>query len=69
MTNDLLGLYEKFLPKFVKQYIRLHPRIQEALEAYVREVKEGAFPGPEHGFPMDTQDLKSLLGPPDKSKK
>ena len=69
VTNDLLGLYEKFLPKFVKQYIRLHPRIQEALEAYAREVKEGAFPGPEHGFSMDPQDLKTLLDPPGKRKK
>ena len=69
VTNDLLGLYEKFLPKFVKQYIQLFPRIREALQAYAREVKEGVFPGPEHGFSMDHQDLKPLLGPEPRKKK
>jgi len=69
VTNDLLGLYEKFLPKFVKQYIQLFPQIREALKAYAREVKEGVFPGPEHGFSMDPQDLKPLLGPEPRKKK
>jgi 3-methyl-2-oxobutanoate hydroxymethyltransferase len=69
VTNDLLGLYEKFLPKFVKQYIQLHPRIREALKNYAREVKEGIFPGPEHSFSMDPQDLKPLLGPQPGKKK
>jgi len=63
VTNDLLGLYEKFLPKFVKQYIQLYPLIQEALKNYVREVKEGSYPGPEHGFSMDPRDLEPLLEP------
>jgi 3-methyl-2-oxobutanoate hydroxymethyltransferase len=69
VSNDLLGLYEKFLPKFVKQYVQLYPRIREALEGYVREVKEGAFPGPEHSFSMDPQDLKPLPGPQPRKKK
>jgi 3-methyl-2-oxobutanoate hydroxymethyltransferase len=63
VTNDLLGLYEKFLPKFVKQYIQLYPLIQEALKNYIREVKEGSYPGPEHGFSMDPRDLEPLLEP------
>ncbi len=50
VTNDLLGLYEKFVPKFVKQYTKLSPMIKEAFADYVREVKSGDFPGPEHTF-------------------
>jgi 3-methyl-2-oxobutanoate hydroxymethyltransferase len=69
VTNDLLGLYEKFLPKFVKQYVQLYPRIREALKDYAREVKEGCFPGPEHSFSMDPQDLKPLPGPKPRKKK
>jgi 3-methyl-2-oxobutanoate hydroxymethyltransferase len=69
VTNDLLGLFEKFLPKFVKQYVQLYPRIREALEDYVREVKEGGFPGPEHSFTMDPQDLQPLPGPKPRKKK
>ncbi|HSO71664.1 MAG TPA: 3-methyl-2-oxobutanoate hydroxymethyltransferase [Thermodesulfobacteriota bacterium] len=69
VTNDLLGLYEKFLPKFVKQYIQLHPLIREALKEYAREVKTGGYPGPEHGFSMDPQDLEPLLEPQPRKKK
>ena len=60
VTNDLLGLFEKFIPKFVKQYSHLAPMIKEALEAYVREVKDGTFPGPEHGFQMKSEELEKL---------
>jgi 3-methyl-2-oxobutanoate hydroxymethyltransferase len=69
VTNDLLGLYEKFLPKFVKQYAQLYPRIREAIQDYVREVKAGGFPGPEHSFCMDPQDLEPLQRPQPRKKK
>jgi len=60
VTNDLLGLFEKFLPKFVKQYIQLHPLIREALAAYKEEVETGRFPGPEHSFKMEAKDLSRI---------
>lgn len=58
VTNDLLGLFEKFIPKFVKQYCKLAPQIKEALAEYVREVKDKKFPGPEHGFSMNPAELE-----------
>ncbi|HHU17603.1 MAG TPA: 3-methyl-2-oxobutanoate hydroxymethyltransferase [Clostridiales bacterium] len=48
--HDMVGLFEKFIPKFVKQYINLGPEIIKALETYKEEVKSGAFPGEEHTF-------------------
>jgi 3-methyl-2-oxobutanoate hydroxymethyltransferase len=60
VSNDLLGLFEKFLPKFVKQYIQLHPLIREALAAYKEEVETGRFPGPEHSFKMEAKDLSRI---------
>ena len=60
VSNDMLGLFEKFVPKFVKQYMKLAPQIKEALAAYVSEVQEGVFPGPEHGFKMNPEELKKL---------
>jgi 3-methyl-2-oxobutanoate hydroxymethyltransferase len=50
VMNDLLGMDLSFEPRFVKRYARVEEIAIEALGRYVREVKEGAFPGPEHAF-------------------
>jgi 3-methyl-2-oxobutanoate hydroxymethyltransferase len=47
---DLLGLFDRFVPKFVKQYKRLAQEITESFSALADEVRAGAFPGPEHTF-------------------
>lgn len=60
VTNDLVGLFEKFLPKFVKQNIKLFPMIKKALELYKDEVEAGQFPGPEHSFIMEAKELSRL---------
>jgi 3-methyl-2-oxobutanoate hydroxymethyltransferase len=48
--HDLLGLFTDFTPKFVKRYADLGGQVRSAVEAYCREVRDGTFPGPEHGF-------------------
>ena len=50
VTHDMLGLFEELRPRFVKQYADLGRDIVRAVEAYCREVREGAFPAAEHGF-------------------
>lgn len=50
VLHDMLGLYEEFLPKFVKRYANLAGTIEEAVRRYAREVEDGSFPGPEHSF-------------------
>jgi 3-methyl-2-oxobutanoate hydroxymethyltransferase len=60
VTHDLLGLFDKFVPKFVKQYTQIRKVILEALEAYRDEVKEGVFPGPEHSFAISDEALAEL---------
>jgi 3-methyl-2-oxobutanoate hydroxymethyltransferase len=60
VTNDLLGLFERFTPKFVKQYIKLFPMIKEAAEVYKKEVEAGIFPGPEHSFVMEAKELNRI---------
>ena len=50
VTHDMLGLFDDLRPRFVKQYADLGPAIVRAAEAYCREVRDGSFPGPEHGF-------------------
>jgi 3-methyl-2-oxobutanoate hydroxymethyltransferase len=50
--HDVLGLYDRFLPKFVKQYAKLGDLAVEALTQWTDAVRNGAFPGPEHVFSM-----------------
>lgn len=52
VTHDMIGLFDKFVPKFVKQYMQIRPMIIEALEAYKGEVIDGSFPAAEHSFGM-----------------
>lgn len=48
--NDVVGLFEKFTPKFVKQYAKLDEIILKGLEQYKLEVQQGTFPDDEHSF-------------------
>lgn len=50
VTNDMLGTFGRFTPKFVKRYAELAGQMRLAAETYRREVAEGVFPGPEHSF-------------------
>jgi len=52
VTEDLVGLFSDFTPKFVKRYAELGQQIADAAEAYAKDVRSGAFPGPEHCFSM-----------------
>jgi 3-methyl-2-oxobutanoate hydroxymethyltransferase len=47
---DILGLYEKFVPKFVKQYKVLAPEVLAGFEAFTGDVRSGADPAREHCF-------------------
>lgn len=58
--HDLVGLFERFTPKFVKQYINLAPKVREALIQYKEEVESGAFPGPEHSFAMKAEEAEKI---------
>jgi 3-methyl-2-oxobutanoate hydroxymethyltransferase len=50
VVHDMLGLFERFTPKFVKKYTNLNVQIKGAVTQYIDEVKKGSFPGPEHSF-------------------
>lgn len=50
VSDDMLGLFSDFQPKFVKRYAQLGAAMGEAAAAYAAEVKARTFPGPEHCF-------------------
>lgn len=60
VTNDMLGLFEKFTPGFVKKYLNLAPQLKEAIHAFQDEINNGVFPAPEHTFGAD-EDFSRLL--------
>ncbi|MFO7764992.1 MAG: 3-methyl-2-oxobutanoate hydroxymethyltransferase [Pelovirga sp.] len=50
VIHDLLGLYDKYSPKFVKRYADIAPTISRGIEEYIEEVKTGLFPTDDHSF-------------------
>lgn len=60
VVHDLVGLFDRFLPKFVKQYARLGQEMSRAVSAYKQEVEAGTFPGTEHSFTMKQEEVAAL---------
>ena len=60
VIQDLLGMFEKIKPKFVKQYMNLSQDIVKAVENYRNEIDAGIFPSQENWFSMDEDELKKL---------
>ncbi|MFH1354526.1 MAG: 3-methyl-2-oxobutanoate hydroxymethyltransferase [Candidatus Omnitrophota bacterium] len=60
VTHDLLGLFERFTPKFVKKYTNLSSLILQALEEFKDEVISSKFPTKEHSFTIKQEELDKL---------
>lgn len=56
INGDMLGYYEAFTPKFVKKYADLAGTITSAFRAYIEDVRNSVFPGPEHGYSVLKQE-------------
>ena len=50
VIHDMLGINDRFLPKFVKKYVDIAALAAQGLDAYVKEVQEGSFPAPDHEY-------------------
>jgi len=60
VTHDLLGLFERFTPRFVKKYADLHGEMARAISAYKDDVEARVFPGDEHSVEMPNEDWERL---------
>lgn len=58
--HDVVGLYDKIKPKFVKRYLELSQEIVKAVTAYKNDVISGKFPAKEHSFSIDKSELERL---------
>ena len=62
VTHDLLGLFDRFTPKFVKKYADLHGEMLRAFSEYRTEVENGAFPEEQHTVEMPDAEWQEFLG-------
>jgi 3-methyl-2-oxobutanoate hydroxymethyltransferase len=60
VINDMVGMFDRFVPKFVKQYIKLSAGISEAVKKYIEEVGSGKFPDKEHCFVIKEEEMTKL---------
>jgi 3-methyl-2-oxobutanoate hydroxymethyltransferase len=60
VVHDLLGLFDRFTPKFAKRYVNLSELMVKAFESYRDEVLEGKFPTEQHSFHIDEKELKKM---------
>lgn len=56
VTTDMLGIQDEITPRYLKRYAELSGTIENAVRGYLSEVREGSFPGEEHGYPMEPEE-------------
>jgi 3-methyl-2-oxobutanoate hydroxymethyltransferase len=61
VLHDMLGMFDRFTPKFVKKYADFFETGTKALQQYVQDVEQKVFPGPEHIFTMKDDVYEALL--------
>lgn len=61
VTHDLLGLFDRFTPKFVKKYADFHSAMQNAFASYLEDVQTKNFPAAEHSVDMAEDEWQALL--------
>lgn len=61
VTHDLLGLFDRFTPRFVKQYAQLYPLMRAAFAQYIAEVRNGSFPDADHSLEMSAEEWQAFL--------
>lgn len=61
VTHDLLGLFDRFTPKFVKKYANFHAEMQKAFTAYIADVQENQFPAEMHAVDMADEEWQTFL--------
>ena len=60
ICSDVLGIFQAFIPKFVKKYENLGQKTVEAFKQYAQDARSGAFPREEHAYKMVEGELQKL---------
>ena len=60
VTDDIMGKFTDFVPKFVKKYANLHDEVVSGVQKYIREVKEEIFPSEKESFELSKEEKEKL---------
>lgn len=60
VSNDMLGMYSDFVPKFVKQFAHISTDIEDAVRTYIKEMNDSSFPEKKHTFTIDEEVINNL---------
>lgn len=60
VVHDILGLFEDFIPRFVKKYTDLGKTLEDVFSRYINDVKNGNFPDDKQMYHMDKKELEKL---------
>lgn len=58
--HDLLGIYDGHAPRFAKRYAEVKAQMVAGVAEYADEVRSGTFPGPEHAYSIDDEELAAF---------
>ncbi|QTA83050.1 3-methyl-2-oxobutanoate hydroxymethyltransferase [Desulfonema limicola] len=61
VTHDMTGLFDRFTPKFVKQYAKINEIISSAIAEFKSEVENRKFPEEKHSFTMNADELGKII--------
>ncbi len=61
VSHDMLGLFDRFTPKFVKKYADLQTEMKNAVANYIKDVQVHQFPSNEHTIQMDQDEWYAYL--------
>lgn len=61
VTHDLLGMFDRFTPRFVKRYAEIHKAMDKALVSFREEVTTKNFPTAEHSVEMTDENWEALV--------
>ena len=61
VTHDMLGLFDRFTPRFVKKYADMHNYMQDAFRKYIEDVENRKFPAEEHCVEMKEEEWEKFL--------
>jgi len=60
VSDDILGKYDRFTPKFARQYSNLKENILNSAKAYCKDVEDGVFPCEDESFKLEDEEIKKL---------